>query len=499
MLKKCIILKLWFFLFLCNFLQAQQKPNIIFILADDLGYGDISAYGSKIVQTPNIDALANSGAKMINGYCTSPICSPSRAAMLTGRYQQRFGFEYQEKDAPIGRMTLLQKRKFLRRAKKEGDIIDLSRDSITVPNGLPANETTIAQLLQKHGYKTGVIGKWNLGVAKYQLPDAKGFDYFYGFYTAASLYAAKKDAGIIDKTTPSILDRPTWYREGLSAIRRNGTIIKEKEYLTYSIANEAVSFIEENKHAPFFLYVPFSAPHTPLQAPRELVKKFEDEPDPIKQVYYAMIVALDEAIGKIMDKVKKEGLEENTLIIFTSDNGGAVYTTATNNEPLKGGKMSEFDGGLKVPYIMSFPGRIPAGKMYGYPVSTLDIFATITASVDIEPGDEKKRDGVNIIPYLTGENASRPHEVLYWRNGYSKAVRKGDYKLYVNDKEKVTYLYDLSIDPGEYNDISAANPGKLQELKAELAAWEATLIKPMWKSRFHYRQKIRDRYYIFPT
>lgn len=499
MLKKTFILMLPFFLLLLNTLKAQQKPNIVFILADDLGYNDIGTYGNALVPTPNIDALASSGTKMISGYCTSPICSPSRAGILTGRYQQRFGFEFQEKDAPIGKMSLLKKEAFHKRARKEGHIIDLSKDSIVVPNGLPQDEITLAQVLKQEGYKTAAIGKWNLGIADYQLPDKKGFDYFYGFYAAAGLYAKKNDPAIVDAHIDDILDEPTWYREGNSEIVRNRQKINEKEYLTTKIGEEAVAYIEENKNVPFFLYVPFNAPHTPFQAPKALVEKFSNVPEKQKQVYYAMITALDDAIGKIINKLKEEGLDKNTLIIFTSDNGGATYTTATDNAPLKGGKMTEFDGGLKVPYIMSYSGKIPAGKTYTFPVSTLDIFATAVSAANAKVADNKMRDGINLLPYLNGENAERPHDILYWRNGYSKAIRKGDFKLYINEKNKVEYLYDLSKDPNEYNDLSASNPGKVSELKAALSAWEATLAKPMWKSRFHFRQKVRDQYFIFPT
>jgi arylsulfatase A-like enzyme len=482
-----------------NMLQAQQKPNIVFILADDLGYNDIGTYGNKLVPTPHIDSLAMSGVKMLNGYCTSPICSPSRAAIMTGRYQQRFGFEFQEKDAPIGKMSLMQEEKFFKRAHKEGDIIDLSKDSVVVPNGLPKEEITLAQVLKQNGYKTGAIGKWNLGVADYQLPDAKGFDYFYGFYSAAGLYASEKDPTIVNQHIDDILDRPTWFRTKYSALVRNGQPVNETEYLTTKFGEEAVAFIEQNKNDPFFLYVPFNAPHTPFQAPKDIVAKFANVTEPQKQVYYAMITALDDAIGKIISKLKETGLDKNTLIILTSDNGGATYTTATDNEPLKGGKMSEFDGGLKVPYIMSYANKIPAGTTYQLPVSTLDIFATAVGVANASLPNDQIHDGVNLLPFVNGENSNAPHDILYWRNGYSKAIRKGDYKLYINERENAEYLYDLSKDPGEHDDLSPTLPEKVKELKADLHRWEATLGKPMWKSRFHFRLKVRDRYYMFPT
>lgn len=482
-----------------NMLQAQQRPNIVFILADDLGYNDIGTYGNKLVPTPHIDALASNGVKMLNAYCTSPICSPSRAAILTGRYQQRFGFEFQEKDAPIGKLSLMQKEHFYKRAHKEGDILDLSKDSVEVPNGLPQDEITLAQVLKQNGYKTAAIGKWNVGVAAYQLPDAKGFDYFYGFYSAAGLYANEKDPSIVNQHIDDILDAPTWFRHKYSALVRNGKPVDEKEYLTTKFGEEAVAFIEENKNGPFFLYVPFNAPHTPFQAPKNLVAKFSNITEPQKQVYYAMITALDDAIGKITDKLKETGLDKNTLIIFTSDNGGATYTTATDNEPLKGGKMSEFDGGLKVPYIISYPDKIPAGTTYQSPVSTLDIFATAVGAAGVTSPGDRKYDGVDLLPFVKGENSNAPHDILYWRNGYSKAIRKGDYKLYINERENLEYLYDLSKDPGEHTDVSANFPEKVSELKSDLSRWEATLSKPMWKSRFHFRLKVRDRYYMFPT
>ncbi len=479
--------------------NERGRPNIILILADDLGYNDLSTYGNKNIPTPNLDKLAKSGVRMLNGYCSSPICSPSRAGIMTGRYQQKFGFEFQERDAPIGKYSIWQKAAFVQRAIREGDHIDFKKDPNAPPNGLPEKEPTIASLLKKEGYHTAAIGKWNLGRASYQVPSAKGFDYFYGFYSAAGLYADPKDTSMYNKKLDEILDPAVWFREGNSEIRRNDSIVTEKRYLTFAFADEATSFIRRQKDSAFFLYLAFNAPHTPFQAPNEFVRKFSNVQDETKRVYYAMIAALDDAIGKVLNTLDETGITKNTLIIFTSDNGGATYTQATDNEPLKGGKMSHFDGGLKVPFMISYPAKISGGTTYDYPISLLDILPTCLSAANHLLPDTTGIDGVNLMPFLNGTNTNRPHPVLYWRNGYSKAIRKDDFKLYINEKEKVTFLYDLSKDPSEQTDLSNTQPEKTKELENELKKWEQNLAPPMWKSRFQFRLKVRDRKFIFPT
>lgn len=479
--------------------DIKDKPNIILILADDLGYNDLSTYGNKNIPTPNIDQLAGKGVRLTNGYCSSPICSPSRAGLMTGRYQQRFGFEFQERDAPIGKYSIWQKAAFAQRAMREGDHIDFNKNTNAPPNGLPEGEITIASLLKQSGYHTAAIGKWNLGRAIYQLPSAKGFDYFYGFYSAAGLYADKKDTSIYNKKLDDILDAAVWYREGNSAVRRNDSVVTEKRYLTFAFADEAATFIHRQKDSSFFLYLAFNAPHTPFQAPKEIVSKFSNVEDETKRVYYAMISALDHAIGKVLKTLEADGIAEKTLIIFSSDNGGATYTQATDNEPLKGGKMSHFDGGIKVPFIISYPAKINAGIVYDYPVSLLDILPTCISAAHGSLPNGTSIDGVDLIPYLNGSNKNRPHPILYWRNGYSKAIRKDDLKLYVNEKEKVNFLYDLLKDPYEREDLSTTQPEKVKELENELKKWEQNLAQPLWKSRFQFKLKVRDRKFIFPT
>ncbi|MEX6691184.1 sulfatase-like hydrolase/transferase [Danxiaibacter flavus] len=483
----------------CQKTEAKDKPNIILILADDLGHNDLSTYGNKDIPTPNIDQLASEGVRFTNGYCSSPICSPSRAGLMTGRYQQRFGFEFQERDDPIGKYTIWQKAAFVQRAMREGDHVDFNKNTNGPPNGLPEQEISIASLLKKERYHTAVIGKWNLGHSNYQIPSAKGFDYFYGFYSAAGLYADKKDTSIYNKKLDDILDPAVWYREGNSEIRRNDSVVTEKRYLTFAFADEATNYIRRQKDSTFFLYLAFNAPHTPFQAPKEIVSRFSNVEDETKRVYYAMITALDEAIGKVLKTLEETGIAKNTLIIFASDNGGATYTLATDNEPLKGGKMSHFDGGLKVPLIISYPAKINGGGIYDYPVSLLDILPTCVSAANGSLPNAASIDGVDLIPYLNGANKNRPHPTLYWRNGYSKAIRKDDLKLYVNEKEKIIFLYDLSKDPYEREDLSNMQPEKVKELENELKKWEQHLAQPLWKSRFQYKLKVRDRKFIFPT
>jgi arylsulfatase A-like enzyme len=463
---------------------AGQKTNVIVLFADDLGKYDISLYGGQDVPTPHIDSLAASGVTFTDGYVTAPICSPSRAGLLTGRYQQRFGHELQPGDRyPSNRLERALIKQFVltgdwKLNEKETYPSWASMDT----QGLPQAEITFADLAKTQGYSTGAIGKWHLGHKNGFTPLERGFDYHYGFYQAFSLYVPVGTPNIVSHHHTDATDSYIWKngRVGTGLIRRNGEILDEKDYLTERFALEAEAFIDRNKDKPFVLYVPFNAPHTPFQVPTEYYDRFSKVQDENKRIYYAMVSALDDAVGRIVKKVRENGLEEKTLIVFTSDNGGAAYTRATTNAPLKGGKLTHFEGGINVPFLMSWKGKIAPNTVYKQPVSTLDIFSTIAANIGAPLPQDRPYDGVDLVDKVNKNEAA--HEALFWRSGTSKAVRKGDWKLVISGRNGKSWLYNLADDKSETTDISGRNPEKLAELQAALKDWEKGLVAPLWES-----------------
>lgn len=410
--------------------EPKKKPNVVILLADDLGFADVGFHGCKDIPTPNIDTLAKNGVRCTNGYVSGPYCSPTRAGMLTGRYQTRFGHEFNP--------------------GATGDNI-----------GLPLTETTMADRMKAAGYVTGLVGKWHLGEADKFLPKKRGFDENFGFLAGAHPYLP-----------------------GLGApIFRGTEKVDEKEYLTDAFAREAVSFIDKHKERPFFLYLAFNAVHTPMQATDARLKKFDSIKDEMRHKYAAMMLAMDEAVGQVLDKLKKEKLDENTLIFFFSDNGGPTMVGTTingsRNDPLRGSKRQTLEGGIHVPFVVQWKGRLPAGKVYEEPVIQLDILPTALAAAGAEVKADWKLDGVNLLPHLEGKDDKRPHETLYWRFGTQMAIRQGDWKLVKYDNTP-TKLYNLKDDIGESKDLTEKNPDKAKELDAAWQKWNAELVKPLW-------------------
>jgi arylsulfatase A-like enzyme len=412
-----------------------RKPNILFIVGDDMGYGDVGFHGCKDIPTPNLQALAKSGVRFTSGYVSAPYCSPTRAGLLTGRYQQRFGHEFN----PSG-----------------------------VGTGLPLTETTIANRLKTVGYKTGLVGKWHLGNLPEMHPQKRGFDEFFGFLAGSHSYF--RWDGMLRGTEPA----------------------KGEEYFTDAFGREACDFIERNKGGQWFLYLAFNAVHTPMNATDERLEKFKSIPDKMRQTYAAMMFAMDENIGRVRKKLEETGQEENTLVIFISDNGGptmpGVTVNASKNDPLRGSKRTTLEGGIRVPFLVSWKSRVQPG-VYDEPVIQLDLTATALAIAGVTA---KNLDGVNLLPYVSGEKKGSPHEALYWRFGEQMAIRVGDYKLVRYDSNVETRtgkrnqpiagpkLYDLGKDVGEANDLYSAMPEKAKELQAKWDAWNKTLMKPLW-------------------
>jgi arylsulfatase A-like enzyme len=479
-----------------------KRPNVVLIVADDLGKYDTSIYGSSPTPTPNLARLADAGATFTSGYVTSPVCSPSRAALMTGRYQQRYGFETLVHDRyPSNRFEWWFMRRF---ASSHGW---QASDQLRVPHyedrerqGMPPSEMLLSELLAKHGYRTAITGKWHLGFGADLLPQQRGFDYQYGFYDAFSLYADPDDPDMVGVHDDYFADRYQWWRgrSGGSAIRRNGVVIEEDGYLTDKIAAEAVRWITENKDAPFFAYIPFNAPHAPMQAPRRYVERFAHVANPDQRVYFAMIAALDDAVGDILRALDANGLADDTIVAFLSDNGAASYTGIIDNAPLKGGKLTNFEGGLNVPFVMRWPGHVPAQTTYERPVSTLDVFMTIAQATGIALPTDRPYDGVDLLPYVRGVTQTDPHDALFWRAHGHRAVRVGRYKLISDIRTGSRVLYDLEADPYEKNDLLAANPGVADELEQRLRAWESLLVPPLWPNVMEYHFFDGPREFVFP-
>jgi arylsulfatase A-like enzyme len=481
----------------------SDRPNIVLIVADDLGKTDISLYGSPYVETPNIDAIAGNGVVFTDAYCSSPICSPSRAGLLTGRHQQRFGYETQPMNRyPHNRLEYLVYKYLLNTGNWQVSDLKTSpvKDEIK-KQGLPPSEIILPEILKSSGYATAVTGKWHLGYnPKLHSPLVRGFDYMYGFYEAFSLFAPVDDPGIVNHRHDYFASKHIWRqgRKGYCAIRRNEEVISEERYLTFAIADEAAGFIEKNRDRPFFLYVPFSAPHTPFQVPREYYDRFDHVTDKNKRVYYGMIAALDDAVGTITDSVRELGLLDNTIILFTSDNGGATYTGATDNAPLKGGKFTSFEGGINIPMMIQWPAVIHSGTINNHPVSHLDIVPTLLAAAGIPLSDSHKPDGVDLIPWVTKTISGVPHESLFWRAHYTSAIREGRYKLFHDSKNDIIELYDLQADSSEKINLAQSDPGTVARLMEKIAEWERGMSDPAWPYVMDYHFTFDEKDYWFP-
>jgi arylsulfatase A-like enzyme len=365
---------------------------------------------------------------------------------------------------------------------------------------MPLSEIMLSELLRAAGYRTGITGKWHLGYQGPYLPQNRGFDDQYGCYEAFTLYAPESDRSIVSAKIDVFSEKHMWRqgRRGSSAIRKNGEIVHEKDYFTFAVAREASAFIRENKNRPFYLYVPFTAPHTPYQVPKTYYDRFTNEPSHVKRVYYGMIEALDDAVGTILDAVRQEGLEENTLIFFASDNGITTSTGVDDGYPLKGGKFSYFEGGIRVPAIASWKGKILPGQVIDEPVMLFDFFTTAVTAAGLGLPDDRPMDGVDLIPFLTGKQKGTIHPALFWRTDFVKTVRRGEWKLIVHERDGWQRLYRLSDDLQEETDLSDRYPEIRDSLKNEILNWEKDKVSPLWPRVMDYRMKIDGKDYFFP-
>lgn len=486
--------------------KTDQPPNVVVIVADDLSPYEVSAYGVEHISTPNIDQIGREGVLFLEGYATAPTCAPARAGIMTGRIQNRYGFETQIMEFyPTNMIEYLSGKYFV----NTGEFImkakpDFPAEWQVHKQGVPPTEINLAEALKTLNYANGNVGKWHLGVSKNHVPLKRGFDYQYGFYGASSLYTPERHwSHIINHEHQSFSGQYQWNmgRYGEAAILEMGKEIHEEKYITFAFRDKAIDFIEQNKEKPFFLYCTFSAPHVPFQAPVDYYCMYEHIEDDNKRVYYAMISALDDAVGAIHQKLKDEGLDENTIIYFISDNGGASYTKATENGPLKGGKLNQFEGGIRVPFMMKWPKKIPAGIEYEYPVSSTDIFVTTMINAGGTLPIDRDYDGVDLIPYITGKNKGRPHEHLFWRADHIWAIRDGDYKLILSTRDGWAELYDLRKDISETFDLKDQMPDLYEKLYQKHHEWQQTNLpeKPMWPRIMDKKFVIDGKEYLFPA
>jgi arylsulfatase A-like enzyme len=413
------------------FAADAKRPNIVVFLSDDEGYGELGCQGNKEIPTPHIDSIAAGGIRFTQGYVSGPYCSPTRAGLMTGRYQTRFGHEFNPGPMRPG-------------------------------TGLPLTETTIATRLKSLGYATCCVGKWHLGFDPEYRPIKRGFDEFYG--TLANTPFIKPQRFVDSRISPDPIE-----------------IDDPNFYTTDAYAQRAVDWIEKHKAAPFFLYLPFNAQHAPLEAPDKYLARFPNITDPKRKLFAAMMAAKDDAVGRVLAKIREIGQEENTLVWYLADNGGPTEQTTSKNDPLRGFKSTTWEGGVRVPFMVQWKGKLPAGKVEDRPVIQLDILPTCMAAAGGEVAPDWKLDGVNLLPHLQGQNSSKPHETFYWRFGPQWAIRHGDWKLVKARDIAEPALFNLAKDIGEQTNLAASQPERVAELKGLWDKWNAEQEDPRWQ------------------
>ncbi len=406
-----------------------RRPNVVIFLSDDVGYGEYGFQGNNEIPTPHIDSIAKNGVRFTQGYVSGPYCSPTRAGLMTGRYQTRFGHEFNNSGPGFG---------------------------------LPLTEKTMADRFKALGYATVCIGKWHLGAGPEFLPMKRGFDEFYGTVANTEFFQPK---AFVDSRKSAAVHAVT----------------EESFYTTDAYAERAVDWIGQHRDAPFLLYLPFNAQHAPLQAAKKYKDRFPHIADEKRRTFAAMMSAMDDAVGRVLEKIRQTGQEEHTLIWFLSDNGGPTESTTSKNGPLRGFKATTLEGGVRIPFCVQWKGRLPAGKTYEAPVIQLDILPTSLAAAGSAAPADGKPDGVNLLPFLNGESKDKPHETLFWRFGEQWAIRQGDWKLVAARPDRnEAKLFNLAADTGEANDLTASQPAKTKELKAAWDAWNKEQKDPLW-------------------
>ena len=425
---------------------AASPPNLIVIMTDDQGYADVGFNGCTDIPTPHIDSIAANGVKFTSGYVAYSVCGPSRAAFMTGRYGQRFGFERNPQYDPQDRGM-----------------------------GLPLSEDTMPSVLRRAGYHCGAIGKWHLGATEVHHPLNRGFHEFYGHLGGGHRYFPEeldiKDSAAAKNESESYR---TW-------ILRGHEPVPPRKYLTDDFSDEAVEFVRRNHAKPFFLFLAYNAPHLPFAATEERLARFGHIKDEKRRTYAAMVSAVDDGVGRVLEELQKREIVDNTLVFFLSDNGGPHTKNGSRNTPLRGGKSDPWEGGIRVPFAAQWPSGLPRGVSYDHPVLSLDIFATIVGLSGVPIARERPLDGVNIVPYVTGKKRGIPHNAIFLRKYDQgiRAIRSGDDKMVLFEKTKQLSLFDLSKDISEKDRLS--NPAKVRQLDQLWNDWNGSNIDPVFE------------------
>lgn len=465
---------------------AQRPPNIIVILADDLGFNDVTTngggYAAQGAPTPAIDSIARDGVRFDNGYAGAAVCTVSRAALMTGRYPWRFGVEFTPTPGAMGRVAgalygdpdrlypvIIDQQK----AGQAKDFNDL---------GMPASELTVAELLKARGYHNIHIGKWHLGSTPEMRPNNQGFDE--SIFMESGLYLPQNDPRVVNsKQDFDPIDKFLWPNMRFGVSYNGGKWFEPNKYLTDYFTDEAVAAIRQNKNRPFFMYLAHWGVHTPLQASRQDYDALSGITDHRRRVYAAMVRSVDRSVARVLQTLRDEGLDENTIVIFTSDNGAPGYIGLPEvNQPYRGWKLTQFEGGVHVPYVAKWPGHIPPGLQYKAPVSNIDILPTVVAAAGGTLPTDRVIDGVNLLPYLAKAGPTQPGRALHWRDGPLRTMQEGGWKLIVSERPKKDWLFNLGDDPTEKRNLAQTEPGKLAELKARLEAHHAPMPAALWPS-----------------
>jgi arylsulfatase A-like enzyme len=464
--------------------SGPRPPNVVVIVADDLGYNDLTFGGGGVasgaVPTPNIDGIARAGVEYTRGYSGNATCAPSRAAIMTGRYPTRFGFEFTPAPKPFMRLVA-----WMRRNEPLPPVYFEDREAAVPPvaeQGVPPSEITLAELLRGKGYRTLGLGKWHLGESAQFHPNAQGFDEYLGFAQGAALFMKEDDPRVVNsKQAFDPIDKFLWANLAFAVRKDGGERFEPDAYMTDYLAREAARAIEANANRPFFLYLAFNAPHTPLQALKTDYDALPQIPHHTLRTYAAMIRALDRGVGDVLGALRAHGLEENTLVFFTSDNGGADYVgLADLNKPYRGWKMTFFEGGIRTPFFAQWPAQIPPGTRFHTPAAHVDIFATAAGAAGAPLPSDRAIDGVDLVKLARGEAQGRAHAAIFWRSGHYRTILADDWKLQLSERPNKAWLFDLASDPTERTNLAGARPDKLAELRAILAEHEQQMVLPAW-------------------
>jgi len=458
--------------------MAEQPPNVVLIVVDDLGFNDITFYGGGIgfgsVPTPQIDSIAAQGIHFTIAYAGNATCAPSRAALLTGRYPTRVGFEFTP-TTPT----------FLRLISGDG-FKEENAENYPEPSslGLPSSEQTLPEALKEKGYHSIALGKWHLGASEGMLPNDQGFDEFLGFLGGGGMFMEEDDPEVVNsKQDFDPIDRFLWANLSYGVQFNKGDRFKPDSHMTDYLSREAVKAIEANRNRPFFMYLAYNAPHTPLQSEKRDYDALSHIDDHTERTYAGMIRGLDRGIGQVLASLEENGLSDNTIVIFTSDNGGADYVGLPDlNKPYRGWKMTFFEGGIRTPFFIRWPEKIAAASRYDSPVAHIDIFSTVLSAAGIEPPEDRVIDGRDILAVAQDPEQPALDRPLFWRTGGYKVVQEDGWKLQLMEQNGKTWLFNLNEDPTEQHNLSTSHPEKLNQLREVLYSLDSEMVEPLWPS-----------------